>query len=191
MDQCIQSCELFEREVLDWLEASAPSGWATNDCPPAPARETPTADTIAGAHTMCLFWAVRILILTTSFDAFRCVTGAPPPSAMGKTKPDSRLITTLFCCRAIARTAPLFFTPQGELMSCSQIATFSMSVALQGLVIADGPIPSEDQTRLLDLFRAPAKGGGTLAQFVGSLLKHAATSHANGAAEALARLSLA
>ena len=74
-------------------------------------------------------------------------------------------------------------------VSCYQIASFPMFFTLEGLMSIEAPNVSEDQLRLLTLFMKPARGGGSLADFVMGLLEHSPAYQQTEAAKAIIALA--
>lgn len=147
---------------MTWLKTSAPPGWGMTGCPNLDLN-SPTPDDVQAAQLMYLFW-------TTYSQVLSIIWSISSLSADADTGVHQSAI--LVCCQSIARIMPIFFLGEAEAALCYQIVSFPMFFALHGLMSVEAPAISADQRRLLHLFRKPAKGGGSLAQFVVGLLEH-------------------
>ena len=146
--------------------------------------DNPTHDDVQDAHLMCLFWTTYAQVLTVICS----VSALSPPLADG---PDTDLDNAAIraCCESVARTAPVFLVAdEAGAAECPPIVSFPMFFALQGLMLTDGATVPENRSRLLALFTKPAKGGGSLARFVVSLLEHSPVLRQTEAGKALATL---
>jgi len=135
-----------------------------------------TPDSIRDTQLMCFFWTTYAQVLTVIQSL---------SSSLADANTNSRNSTILVCCQSIARTVPVFFVGEAEVVGCYTIISFPMFFALEGLIFTEAPTVSEDHLQLLDLFMKPARGGGSLAQFVVGMLDHSPVLQQTKAAKAV------
>jgi len=178
-ESCLEQATACERYLVEWFETFAPQGWGMLGCPSLDYNNA-APDDIKNAHVMCLFWTTYAQVLTVMCSL---------PTSPADAATNSRRATLLVCSRSIARTVPIFFTYEAEVVDCYQIVSFPMFFALEGLISGEAPKVSEDQLRLLSLFMKPARGGGSLADFVVGLLEHSPVLQKTEAAKAVKTLA--
>lgn len=178
--RCLEQSNACARSLVDWIETSAPQGWGMAGCSSLD-YDNATPDGVKDAHLMCLFWTTYAQVLTV-IRSISSLSPAGPNTDMYES-------TILACCQSIARTVPIFFVGEADVAGCHPIVSFPMFFALQGLLSTESPAASEDRLRLLALFTKSAKGGGSLARFVLSLLEHSPVLQRTEAAKAVATLA--
>ncbi|KAK0745764.1 hypothetical protein B0T18DRAFT_136726 [Schizothecium vesticola] len=173
--RCLEQATACERSLVEWLEFSAPEGWGMTGCPNLNYYNA-TPDSIRDAQLMCFFWTTYAQVLTVIQSL---------SSSLADANTDSRNSTILVCCQSIARTVPVFFVREAEAVGCYTIISFPMFFALEGLIFTEAPTVSADHLQLLDLFMKPARGGGSMAQFVVGMLDHSPVLQQTEAAKAV------
>ncbi|KAK1830079.1 hypothetical protein QBC39DRAFT_354685 [Podospora conica] len=177
-ERCLEHATACERSLAEWFETSAPDGWGITGCPNLD-YNNPTRSDIRNAHLMCVFWTTYAQVLTV----IRSLSSSPAD--------DPYIPLILVCCQSIARMVPVFFVGEPEAGGYETIVSFPMFYALEGLILTEvhQTEVSADRLRLLDLFRKPAKGGGSLAQFVAALLGHSKVLQQTEAAKAVSAVA--
>ncbi|KAK4187518.1 hypothetical protein QBC35DRAFT_384646 [Podospora australis] len=148
----LERCEDMLEELEFWLERHAPTKW--REVSPRrgrtgyeachyPCSDNPTADDVAEAHIMCLFWAMQIKVRKVA--VFTNFLGSEDESL-----PPEELEELVPYAQAILQTAPIFLTPGAGIAGC-HLSVFPLTCAVRLFMTMSGTGATQVGTYIREL----------------------------------------